>query len=322
MKTPAVSTLISLSLVVLCIAPCIGVSFIWPNSETLFGDGVDAQVWWSLRVPRVFLGFLVGAGLGMAGMVFQALFHNPLASPYTFGVASGASFGASCVLVVGGVTATWGIASGGVVGALVVTGIIYLVGSRLPSATHMLLSGVALSFFFSSFLLFVQYSSSFTESFQIVRWMMGGLTTTNFAVAFALVPFVVFGALLVLTKTQELDIISTGDELAYSRGVDVAQERKILFLAMSLVVGVVVSCAGPIGFVGIMIPHVCRLVVGSPHRFLAPCVIVVSGAFLVACDALARCILSPAELPVGIITALLGGPFFLWVLLKDVSRDG
>ena len=311
--------LLFLCLAVLLCAPFVGVSMSWSIDELLFGTGVEGDIFWRIRVPRVVLGFIAGAALGAAGVVFQALFRNPLASPYTLGVASGASFGAACAIVLGftgSFLGIYGITLGGISGAILVTSLIYFVALGSTSGPYMLLTGVAMSFFFSSLLLFAQYVSSFTESFQIVRWLMGGLEVIDYYSIFFLTPVVLLGASVIIYHAEELDAIASGDELAYSRGVDVLRTRRTLFFFTSLIVGAVVSFTGPIGFVGIMVPHLCRLLLGASHKVLTPCAIVASGGFLVACDAIARCIIAPADLPVGIITSLLGGPFFIWVLLK------
>ena len=311
--------LAALSLCTILIAPFIGVSMHWSLEKLIFGQGIEADIFWRLRAPRVLLGFIAGSGLGAAGLVFQSLFRNPLASPYTFGIASGASFGAASTIVLGltgSFLGVYGLTIGGILGAFIITLLVYLVASGSVSGACMLLAGVAMSFFFSSLLLFVQYLSNFTESFQITHWLMGGLDSTNLQSLLYLTPIVVLGICLIIFKADELDAIATGDEIAYSRGVDVANARRTLFFSSSLMVGAIVSITGPIGFVGIMIPHFCRLAIGASHRFLAPCAILASGSFLVACDSLARVIIAPADLPVGIITSLLGGPFFIWILLK------
>ena len=151
----------------------------------------------------------------------------------------------------------------------------------------------------------------------MLRWVMGGLeNVVSFADLLSLCPFVVAGCIIVLYLSRELNLITTGEELAASRGVEVHRTQVLLFLATSLMVGAVVALCGPIGFVGLMAPHICRLLIGPDHRYLMPATLLFGGAFLVLCDTLARTIMAPTELPVGIITALLGGPFFLWLLLR------
>jgi iron complex transport system permease protein len=187
----------------------------------------------------------------------------------------------------------------------------------------MLLAGVALNFFFSSAILFAQYMSDFTHSFRILRWLMGGLETVGYESVLNMAPFIVSGTAIILFLSHELNLMMTGEEIAISRGANVGRVKKVLFFATSLMVGSVVAACGPIGFVGMMVPHICRLLIGADHRYLTPAVILFGGAFLTLCDTLARTLIAPAEMPVGIITALLGGPFFIWLLLgKSSSRTG
>ena len=151
---------------------------------------------------------------------------------------------------------------------------------------------------------------------------MGGLEVFGYEAVLQVFPFVICGTAIVFCYLNELNILATGDDIALSRGVDVLKTRKILFLAVSLITGGVVSICGPIGFVGMMIPHICRITMGPDHRVLAPVVLLTGGVFLVLCDMIARVVIAPAEIPVGIITALLGGPFFLWLFLKGAGREG
>ena len=313
--------IVCVSLFFLICAPFIGSTMQWSFGELLFSDDVAGDIFWRVRLPRVFLGFLTGACLGGSGVVFQALFRNPLASPYTLGVASGASFGAVLAIKLGAGALILGFSDiivGGMSGACLATLLVYFLYSRseLLSGTTMLLAGVVMSFFFSSLMLFCQYMSNINESFVIVRWLMGGLETIDYGSVLSLIPFVAAGLGLAWSFARDLDSLSTGDELAYSRGVDVASLRVKLFFITSLMIGAVVSFAGPIGFVGIIVPHFVRLFLGPRHRLLIPAAAVASGGFLVFCDCIARVVLAPAEIPVGIVTALLGGPFFLWILLS------
>jgi iron complex transport system permease protein len=188
------------------------------------------------------------------------------------------------------------------------------------STATMLLAGVAISFTFSSLILMLQYFSDPTRTFRMLRWVMGGLhRSVEFDEFVQLLPLVGTGCLIVLYLTHELNLLTTGEELATSRGVAVGRTKQALFLAASLMVGAVVSVCGPIGFIGLIAPHICRLLIGPDHRYLTPATLLFGGAFLVVCDTFARTILYPTELPVGILTALLGGPFFLWLLLSRRS---
>ncbi len=309
--------------VALGVAPFCGMEPISPRALwSDIGDGTQSVILWQLRLPRVAMAFLAGAALATSGMVFQAMFRNPLATPFTLGVSSGASLGAALAIQQGWTFLTLGVSSvslAAFLGAILTIVLVYLLaaGSREGSSTAtMLLAGVAVSFFFSSLILFLQYISDFTRSYQMLRWVMGGLDrVVTFADVLHVLPFALTGCLIVWYLTHELNLLSTGEDFAFSRGVDVQQTKLLLFFAVSLMVGAVVAVCGPIGFVGLMAPHICRLIVGPDHRRLFSTVWMFGGVFLVVCDTLARTLMAPTELPVGILTALLGGPFFLWLLL-------
>jgi iron complex transport system permease protein len=272
------------------------------------------------------LAFVAGAGLAVCGMVFQAMFHNPLATPFTLGVASGASLGAAVYVYLGfsfSILMIDGISFFAFLGALLTIYFIYTI-SRIRarfSPETLLLTGIAVSFFFSSLILVTQYLSDSTQSFQILRWLMGNVVTVGYDDLMQITPFVVLCIAVVLLLSKELNLLSTGDEIAQSRGVDVQKTRYMLFLTTSLCVGAIVAVCGPIGFIGMMVPHICRLLIGHDHRWLTPASIFFGGGFLILCDSVARLLLAPAEIPVGIITTLLGGPFFLWLLIKLRSSE-
>jgi len=308
---------------VLLLAPFIGATSVPLRSVFLSpAESTAAAIFWELRVPRVLLSFFVGAGLAIGGMVFQAVFRNFLASPFTLGVSSGAAFGAALYFQLGFSAVLFGI-SGSVLfallGAFLTVVIIYsLSGTRgRLSTTEMLLAGVVLNFFFSGFILFLQYIADFAEIFRMTRWLMGGLYTADYFSMILLGAVITVCSLLIFSRARDMNLLLLGEDLAVSRGLNVARERLILFLVVSLMVGFIVSFCGPIGFVGIMIPHICRLLIGSNHSYLMPATFLFGGAFLTLCDTLARTIIAPYEIPVGVITALLGGPFFLWLLMSQ-----
>lgn len=327
MSRPAVLALLAvLTLLVLAVSPFIGsrpipVSALWQS-----GDETVSRILWDLRIPRVVMALLAGASLAASGLVFQAVFRNPLAEPFTLGVASGASLGASLytrlglafsLLTVSGVS--WFAFAGAVLAMLLVFGLTRM-QQGFSNAT-LLLAGVAINFCFSSLILFLQYFSDFTQSYAILRWLMGGLgSVVRFNDVRAILPLVATGSLIVVYLTHELNLIATGDDLAASRGVEVRRVKLVLFFAVSLMVGAVVAMCGPIGFVGLMAPHICRLLIGPDHRYLTPATLLFGAAFLTVCDTAARTMMAPAELPVGILTSLLGGPFFLWLLIGRSSR--
>ena len=467
------------ALVAVAVAPFVGMEDIPVNALWKTAEEGRVDVLWKIRIPRVAIAFLAGAGLATAGMVFQAMFHNPLATPFTLGVSSGASLGAAisihlgwtfsivglpviswlafagamaAILLVYGLTRTaqgfststmllagvavsfffsslilflqylsdptrtfrllrWtmgglasvvgfdevmsvlpfvtsgclivlymthqlnlittgeelaaargvevnrmkitpftlGVSSGASLGAAIsihlgwtfsivglpviswlafagaMAAILLVYGLTRTaqgfSTSTMLLAGVAVSFFFSSLILFLQYLSDPTRTFRLLRWTMGGLASVvGFDEVMSVLPFVTSGCLIVLYMTHQLNLITTGEELAAARGVEVNRMKITLFFVASAIVGAVVAVCGPIGFVGLMAPHICRLLTGADHRYLAPATVLFGGGFLVLCDTVARTAIAPTELPVGILTALMGGPFFLWLLLARSSR--
>ncbi len=310
------------AVVVVLTAPLIGpVSLPFSVLVDPFGSDPASRIFWQIRVPRVAAAFLGGAGLAVGGTVFQAVFRNPLATPYILGVAAGASFGVAAVARIGAgvVILGFGLQSWSALGgALLAVAVVWMITRLRPDAatSTLLLAGVSLNFFFSSLILFLQYTASFADAYRVLRWLMGGLGGVDISSVVQMTPFVLLGMLVIFGFGRELDLLATGSELAASRGVAVAGTRTTLFVATSVMVGGVVAACGPIGFVGMMSPHICRLLLGPGHRLLLPASAVFGGAFLVLCDVAARTIVAPAELPVGVITAFLGAPFFLWLLLR------
>jgi iron complex transport system permease protein len=289
-------------------------------------DPVKIDIFWKLRLPRVAMAFLAGSALASSGMSFQAMFRNPLATPFTLGISSGASLGAALCIQLGwrfSLLGIPGVTLSAFAGAAITILLVYTLTTRTPQGSTtatMLLAGVAISFFFSSLILFLQYMSDFTRTFRMLRWVMGGMeNVVDFHEVLTVLPFVLTGSLIVLYLTHELNLMLMGEDFAISRGVAVRHTKLLLYFAVSLMVGAVVAFCGPIGFVGLMAPHICRLLIGPDHRWLLPASWLLGGAFLVTCDTVGRTIMAPAELPVGIITALLGGPFFLWLLFGRKS---
>ncbi|MCD4748990.1 MAG: iron ABC transporter permease [Thermoanaerobaculales bacterium] len=314
--------LLVMSVGVVLLAPFVGmVDLTWEALTDIWGNEPEGMILWRLRVPRVLVAFVAGMGLALGGAAFQALFRNPLATPYTLGVASGAALGVAVATRFSVALAMLGgalLSVSALAGALAAVGVVWVVARIRPdfSTTVLLLAGVAMTFFFSSLILFLQYTATLGDSFRLVRWLMGGLGAARWESLGAMTLFVVVGGVVVARKARDLDLFMVGSEIAASRGVDVSRTQRDLFLGTSLMVGGVVATCGPIGFVGMMAPHIARLLVGSGHRVLLPVSAVFGGAFLVICDTLARSVIAPVELPVGVITAFLGGPFFLWLLVR------
>lgn len=312
-----VTTLIMISLVtliILIISPYLGLS-------TTTDPNIQHHILTQIRIPRVLFAFIAGSGLALCGMVFQAMFNNPLATPFTLGVASGASLGATLYVYLGlsfSLLGVDGSTFAAFSGALIAISFVYSISHFRKgfSSETLLLTGVAISFFFSSLILFTQYLSNVTDSFRILRWLMGGLSIVGYYDVIQLLPFVSLCVAIILWLTRELNLLMAGDDIALSRGVAVQQVRYLLFFFTSLCIGAIVALCGPIGFVGMMVPHMCRLLIGNDHRWLAPATLLFGGGFLILCDTVARLVIAPAEIPVGVITTLLGGPFFLWLLIK------
>jgi iron complex transport system permease protein len=285
-----------------------------------FADNVDAQIFFIARLPRALAAALVGGALAAAGTVFQGLLRNPLATPYTLGVSAGASLGAMIAITFGAALPALGIATASLTGAVLAVLVVYLLATakhRGLSTTVLLLAGVTLNAFFSALILFVQYLSDFAETFRALRWLMGNLDVVGYAPILAALPLVIVAFVAFAWLARPLNLLSIGADAAAARGVNVARAHRVAFFSASIATGAAVSVGGPIGFVGIIVPHLVRLLVGADHRLVLPASTFFGAAFLVACDVVARTALSPLELPVGVVTAVIGGPFFLWLLLRN-----
>jgi iron complex transport system permease protein len=287
-----------------------------------FADNVDAQVFFVARLPRVLAAALVGGGLALAGVVFQALLRNPLASPDTLGVSAGATLGALIVIIFHLDVATFGVSSipvgsfAGSAGALAIVYGLSAARRRGTSTTVLLLAGVALTALLGAIGRFVQVIADFTDTFRTIRWTMGSLDVGGYReIVVAAVPIGLATAAL-FTLTRVLDLISLGVDAAESRGVDVRRAERVALLGASLTTGAAVSLGGPIPFIGIIVPHIVRLIVGADHRLVLPASALFGAAFLIVCDVVARTAFGGTEMPVGAITAILGGPFFLWLLFR------
>jgi len=320
---PIVAACFGLMVLAVLAAPFVGSTHISParvfSHAVPFDENVDAQIFFLARLPRAIAAALVGGTLAAAGVVFQGLLRNPLATPYTLGVDAGASLGAMIAIAFGAALPFGSVAAASLAGAVVAVGIVYALANarhRGLSTTVLLLSGVTLNAFFSALILFVQYLSDFAETYRALRWLMGDLDVASYAPIVAALPFVVIAFVAFAWLARPLNLLSLGADAAGARGLNVNRAQRLAFLSGSLATGAAVSVGGPIGFVGIIVPHLVRLIVGADHRLVLPASTFFGAAFLVGCDVVARTALSPLELPVGVITAILGGPFFLWLLLK------
>ena len=324
--TTTVSIFFLLLLITLCIAPLIGSTDISLNrafSTTLNNsNNIDASILFQVRLPRILLGAITGAALSVAGAVLQALLRNDLAAPFTLGVSSGAALGAVIAIALNlnftllGFPIISLFSFMGSLGAiLLVFNLVRTRHGEFPTGV-LLLAGVTANFFFASLVMFIHYLADFSQSFTIIRWLMGGLDITDYKTILTVFPIVFLGIFILLFVSRDLNLISTGVHSASSRGVNVKKIQKIGFITASLITGTVVATCGPIGFVGLIVPHIVRLFVGPDLRILIPASMLFGASFLVICDTFARTLLAPTEIPVGIITAMLGGPFFVWLLKR------
>ena len=329
MRRRFIATLVgfgALALAAIVLGPLVGstpisLSAVFDRSKP-FAENVDAQIFFVARLPRVLAAALVGSGLSLAGVVFQALLRNPLASPDTLGVSAGASLGAMLAITfhadftLFGVSAVPVASFAGSLGALAIVYGLSTARRRGTSTMVLILAGVTLTALLSAIVRFVQYIADFTATFQTMRWMMGSLDVASYSPIMA--SFVPMLAAWVgfATLPRVLDLMSVGADSAAARGVDVQRIERIALVSASLSTGAAVALGGPVSFIGIIVPHLVRLIVGADHRLVLPAAALFGAAFLISCDLVARTILAPVELPVGIVTAIIGGPVFLWLLFR------
>lgn len=278
-------------------------------------------IFFQIRLPRVILGILVGSSLAGIGAALQALFRNPLAEPFTLGVSGGGALGATIGIALGlgarvaGVPLVFVSAFLGAAAAVFVVYRLALTGTvLLPGA--LLLAGVVLNLIAGAGVLLIQYLTDYTRALQILRWMIGSLDIVGFGLIWRMLLFIIPGLAFLLSRVRDLHLLAIDEETAASLGVDVRRVEKVVYTSSCLVVGVTVAIAGPIGFVGLVVPHAVRRMFGEDVRVVVPCSLLLGAVFLVAADTLARTMLGPSELPVGAVTALAGGPMFLWLLSR------
>lgn len=280
----------------------------------------QAATVWDLRLSRVVLGMLVGWMLASAGAAYQGVFRNPLADPYLLGVAAGAGLGATIVLVQDrvGSDPTVAVALAAFIGAMAAVGITYLVGAsgdRRRTPASLLLAGVAVTSLFTAMQTFVQQRNA-SDIREVYSWILGRLSTAGWGEVALLLPYVVLSSVVLLLHGRSLDVMSVGDDEAGSLGLDVARTRVVVVVAASLGTAGAVAVGGLIGFVGIIVPHVVRLLGATSYRVLLPASMLFGGAFLVMADLVARTAMAPAEIPIGVVTAFCGAPFFTFLLRR------
>jgi iron complex transport system permease protein len=282
---------------------------------------------WEIRFPRVFLAFLVGMALALAGAAFQGLLRNPLADPYTIGVSSGAALGAVIVLFFGLTIPGLGLYTlsvfaiiGGCLALAIVYGMTRL-SSRSLAIETIVLAGIIVSSFIGSFISLI-IALSGEELNQIIYWLMGSVGMRGWSHVQLLFPFLLVGSILILLHHRELNALAFGEDSAGHLGVEVKRQKVLILSGASLLTGASVAVSGMIGFVGLVIPHLVRLVIGPNHRHLLPLSMMIGGAFLVSADLIARTLIAPKELPIGVITALIGAPVFALLLMREKVGKG
>lgn len=323
----------ALLLVVLVVAPLFGSSqldvlhALWDKSP--LAENPALRVLLYSRIPRVVAAALAGAGLASAGVAFQALLRNPLADPFTLGVSSGSSLGAvlairlglETVMVSGHPLGELALSGCALIGALAVVALVFFLGEKGSAGpTTLLLAGVTLALMGGALITAVLYTADFAETYRIVRWQMGDLDVMRYDLVLRMAIPVAVALALLWPRARDLNALSAGPDAAAGLGVEVQRSTRIVYLAASLCVAAVVAVAGPIGFVGLLVPHTLRLLIGPDHRLLLPTSALCGAAFLVTCDTLAQVVFRPAVLPVGVLTACIGAPFFVGLLLSRGLR--
>ncbi|MFE7263683.1 FecCD family ABC transporter permease [Streptomyces sp. NPDC057592] len=299
-------------------------------STVLGGErsGAFPTIVWEVRLPRVLLGAVVGAGLALSGAVLQALVRNPLADPFLLGASSGASAGAAVVVVLGvgaGMATDVALPLAAFAGSMTALVAVYAMARRGGTMTtgRLILAGVAIQYVLSAFTSLILVLSSRAEHVrEIMFWTLGGLGGARWDQLALPAVVLCVGAVLLISLARPLDLLLTGEEGARSLGLDPGRFRGGVFVLVSLIIGVLVAYSGAIGFVGLMVPHAARLIVGASHRRLLPVTALGGAVFLLLADLLARTVAAPREIPAGVVTALVGGPFFLWLLRRSSRTEG
>jgi iron complex transport system permease protein len=282
------------------------------------GISPDHEILIELRLPRALLAMWTGGALALSGVLFQSLLRNPLATPYTLGVSGGASLGAVLAIVLGWTSArgisgvTLAACTGA--GAVLILNVVLASNRGRMSSVSLLLAGVTINSMCGAAILFISNLAGILKSFAVTRWLMGGMDAPEYSTLLWLTVILAPVCGLVLWHSREWNLLAVGETWAATRGVSTSRMLVIGCVAGSIMTGAVTALTGPIAFVGLIVPHALRMWVGADHRILAPASFLLGAAFVALCDVVSRTILAPVEIPVGVITALLGGPFFIWML--------
>jgi cobalamin transport system permease protein len=327
-RTPFLSSFIFL-LIAALLSLAIGSVFISPKEiwQVILDNGNQtfASILWKIRLPRTVLIALTGAALGGSGATYQGLFRNPLADPFLIGVASGAGLGAVIAMSVKWPYSFWGLMAipmSAFIAALLTVFIVYSlarVGNTIPT-TNLILAGVAFSSFATSLTSFLMLRST-GEVRRALGWLLGGASQSGWTAILAIMPYLLIGLGVLIFSGHALNLIQFGDDQAQQLGLNVTRTKRILLAASSLSTAAAVAFSGIIGFIGLIVPHLIRLWFGPDYKRLLPLSILGGATMLLLCDVIARVIIAPQEIPVGIITALVGAPFFLWVL-RNAKNQG
>jgi len=287
------------------------------GSDSKFSlDSTEATILFSIRLPRVLFAGIVGAALSASGVIFQTLLRNPLADPYILGISGGAALGAVIGIIIGATfvpLGTTGLAFGGALITIILIFSVSRTKSDHPSNT-LLLTGVIINAFFSALIMFLVSTSSSDRLHSVFFWLMGDLSLVEGNEILLTGITMLAGCLVMFMHARPLNLLTLGEETAMQLGVDTKRTKTILLVTASLVTAVAVSASGTIGFVGLIIPHMLRMMLGSDHRLLLPASVLFGASFLIVTDTIARTILAPIELPVGVVTALCGAPYFIYLL--------
>lgn len=315
-----------ISLIALVIAICLGVSIgaVRIPIETFWNSSNEAasNILWTIRLPRVVLAALVGASLAMAGAAFQGLLKNPLADPYTLGVSSGASLAAVATIYFGFTSSIFGLFTLPVLGMLGAAGALLVVISfarlvdRSMKMETLILTGIIVSSFLGS-IISLMIALTGDEIRQIVTWLMGSVSMRGWPYVKMVWPFMLVGALLVWLNRRELNTMLFGEERARYLGVNVKRSKWMILTGGAMLTGAAVAVSGTIAFVGLVVPHMTRMLVGSDHRHLLPLSLINGATLLVLCDLISRTIIAPTELPIGVITSFIGAPVFAYIFFKQ-----
>lgn len=287
-------------------------------SRVLRHQAPDYEILLQLRLSRTLLALVAGGALSLAGTLFQAMLRDALATPYTLGISAGASLGAVVMIAAGwetflGIPMTWIGALAGALGVLIL-----VIGAafrqRQISAFSLLLTGIAINSICAAFILILSSFAGMSRSFSIVRWLIGSIDATSYVSLTVLATVVLLVSAMILSQARNWNLLAVGERWAASRGVRVGALLAQGYILGSILVAGAIALTGPIGFVGLIVPHLVRSRISPDHRFLLPCAFLLGGALLALCDAIGRVVMPPVELPAGAVLALIGGPYLVWII--------